>query len=143
MNSEGRTAYRGFHSSDKPGYDQRFPNPHILLPSLRTHISWLTSAAAPQCSTITLPHRLTAKGQTIHVTKDIQVLASANNSSPFSSKRATGGDKTLPGRSRGHSPWQHSSLLAVVFTCAALTQVPFCYICPCKVKVKLQAGHQI
>ena len=116
----------------------RGPNPPILLPSLRTHISWLTSAAAPQRSTIRLPHRLTAKGQTIHVTKDIQVLASANNSLPFSSKRTTGGDKTLPGRSRGHSPWQHNSLLAVVFTCVALTQVPFCCICPCKGKVKWQ-----
>lgn len=133
MNSVGRTAYTGFHSSDKPGCDKRFPNPHILLPSPRTHISWLPSAAAaPLRSTIRLPHRLIAKGQTIHVTKDIQVLATANSSSIFSSKITTGGDKTLPGRSRGYGPWQHNSLLAVVFTCAALTQVPFCCICPFK-----------
>lgn len=138
LNSVGQTAYTGFHSSDNPGCNQGFPNAHILPPSLRTHISWLTSAAAPQRSTIRLPHRLTAKGQTIHVTKDIQVLAPANNSLPFSSERTTGGDKTLPGRSRGHRPWQHNSLFAVVFTAAALAQVSFCWICPCKGKVKWQ-----
>lgn len=85
-----------------------------------------TSAPAPpRCNTIKQPHRPTAKGQNIHVTKDIQVLASANNSLLFSSKRTTGGDKTLPWSSRGHSPWQHHCLPAVVFTCAAPTQALF------------------
>lgn len=97
--------------------------------------------SAPQHSTITLPHRLTAKGQTSHVTKDIQVLASANSSSPFSSKTTSGGDKTLPGRSIGHSPWKLISLLAVFFTCATLTQMPFCYKARWNCNKKLGGGN--
>lgn len=40
--SAGCTARTGFLSSENRGCDQRLPNPHILLPSLRTHRSSTT-----------------------------------------------------------------------------------------------------
>lgn len=131
LNSRRCPANITFPSFDKPGCNHRFLKTNILLPGLKTHINWLTSAAAPQGSTISLPHRPTAKGQTIHVTKDIQVLASANNSSSFSSTRSNGGDMMLPGRGGEHS------FLAVVNMCRTYTS-PFCCICPYKHKLKWQ-----
>ena len=84
---------------------------------------WNTHELTPISSsrTIRLPHILAAKGQTHSCHKDFQVLAPVNSSSALSSRITSGGDKTLPGRSSGHSPWRHKILSAVVFTCAALT----------------------
>lgn len=39
LHTAGCTARTGFRSSDNRGCDQRLSNPHILLPTLRTHIS--------------------------------------------------------------------------------------------------------
>lgn len=84
---------------------------------------WNTHELTPisSSSTIRLPHTLAAKGQTHSCHKDFQVLAPVNSSSALSSRITSGGDKTLPARSSGHSPWRHKILSAVVFTCAALT----------------------
>lgn len=84
----------------------RLETHHLYRPEVFT-----SSLSAPwsQQSTIRLPYTApAAKGQTIHVTEDIHVLASANNSWPLGNKSG----ETLPGRSSGYGPWQHHSPLS-------------------------------